>query len=214
MSLPDKTEDLEETNIVYIKSESQNISHILTLHELENYYKNNALTYAKKIQDFTLEIEQLKSQIAQGLQEKEEEEMQLVFVKNELHHYEKLLQRLNESFSVEVKSMEELHADYKEAVEKEAYKALYLKKKENLKNILDDIEEQENTLLNKELERLNILALLEPKRNKIRSLEELLQTEELNKQHYESTLLHQLTQTHPIEDPKEIVEAVIMDEKI
>ena len=202
------------TDIVHMEAVNTNLPNVLSLHELENNYKNNALTYAKNIQDFSLQIEQCKSQIAQVMQDKEEEEMQVIFVKNELHHYEKLLQRLNESFSIEVKSMEELQSEYKEAVEKQDYEVIYTKKKEHLKNILDDIEEEENILLQKELERLNILLYLEPKRTRLKNLESQLHTLELNKQHYEATLLQQLTQINPIEDIKEIVEAVIMDDKI
>ena len=210
----DENKHMEVTNIVPLETVNTNLADAPSLHALENHYKNNALTYAKNIQDFTLQIEHFKSQIAQAMQEKEEEEVQLIFVKNELHHYEKLLQRLNESFSIEVKSMEELQCEYKEAVEKKAYEVICSKKKELLQNILDDIEEQENTLLQKELERLNILSSLEPKRTKLKSLENHLHTLELNKQHYESTLLEELTKTSQVKDTQEIVETVIMEDKI
>ena len=83
----------------------------------------------------------------------------------------------------------------------------------------EKIEELELIYLSHELERINALAILEPKRRYIDTLKENVKELELEKEHFASTKLHQLPQMGLAnnvvtnENTEEIVDTSILEKE-
>ena len=108
---------------------------------------------------------------------------------------------------------------YKEFVDEEGYTKLLTQKRRELHKVQEKIEELELAYLSHELERINTLAILEPKRRYIDTLKENVKELELEKEHFASTKLHQLPQMGLAgnkvtnENSEEIVETSILEKE-
>jgi len=127
---------------------------MMAIRKIENYYRQGIIDYEEGVHRYVLEIEKLKSQInAQAKNNKKEEEALLV-LQSQIASEERLLERLNEQFSQKAKSIEELKIEYRDMIDGAEYNKVLTRKKKELFEVLDEIEELEMTLLGKELERV------------------------------------------------------------
>ena len=162
--------------------------------KLTQHYQDATLKYTQGIQNYNLEIEQMKNRIAEALKEKKEDEEIFSKIENEVNYYARSVRESNDIFHQDIDALEALEKEYKEVMELSTHRRIVTKKKHALKKLLDKIEEHEETLLSQELERLNILEKLTPKRKHVEHLQTQLKTLELEKTHYESTKLQQVIQ--------------------
>jgi len=130
---------------------------MMAIRKTEHYYKQGIIDYAEGVHRYVLEIEKLKSQINAQAKNNEKEEQALLVLQSQIASEERLLERLNEQFSQKAKSIEELKIEYRDMIDGAEYNKLLSRKKKELFEVLDEIEELEITLLGKELERVNLL---------------------------------------------------------
>ena len=162
--------------------------------EIDNYYKQGAMLYAEGVSRYNTEIEKLLNRIEKAVNDKQKEETTLLALEQELAIDHRVLEQLQDEFMQKLHSIEELNTEYKELVDEAGYTRLLTQKRRELHKVQDKIEDLEITYLNHELERINALAILEPKRRYIDTLKENVKELELEKEHFASTKLHQLPQ--------------------
>lgn len=183
--------------------------------ELEMHYKKGTLLYAERLQEYRTQIESIKHHIKTQTIALSPEKEQLKNIEHSLMYEIRTLENLHEDFSKHIDSIEELQNEYKEMIERVEYTKILKRKKRELMKIEDEIEGIEASLLASELERLNVLSLLRPKEKAIEDLELRLKQMELEKIHFESTQLHQLTQlSRNYEKENTIVEIELHEEKL
>jgi hypothetical protein len=89
--------------------------------------------------------------------------------------------------------IEEFKVEFEETIEKAEYDKLHKRKLKDMIQLEDEIEEVEQTLLEKELDRLNILSDLEPFNATLEEMRAKLLALELEKEHFESLQIHNLS---------------------
>jgi chromosome segregation ATPase len=174
------------------KTATNEISIPNIINEIDNYYKQGTLAYAEGVSRYKVEITKLLNHIEKLIAAKSKEENALKELEQELAINTRLLERIQDDFIQKVNSIEELNTEYKNVVKVSDYKKLLKRKTKELYKVQDEIEELELTYLNCELERINHLEVLEPKRREIEILKESKKELELEKEHFTSTKLHQL----------------------
>jgi len=213
--MKDKKEDISENlqkALVHTVSKDTNIPAIIN--ELDNYYKQGTLAYAEGISRYKIKIEKLSNSIEKAVNEKKEEETALLAAEQELAIDTRLLDRLQNDFIRKLQSIEELNTEYKDVLDEAGYIKLLTGKTKELHKVQDETEELELTYLKHELERINCLETLEPKRREIDMLKESVKELELEKEHFASTKLHQLPQmglAHNNENDDELVDTDILE---
>jgi len=213
--MKDKKEELSENiqkALVQTVPNGTNIPAIIN--EIDNYYKQGTLAYAEGISRYKIEIEKLLNNIEKAVNEKKKEETALLAAEQELAIDSRLLERLQDDFMRKLHSIEELNTEYKDVLDEAEYTKLLTGKTKELQKVQDAIEELELTYLSHELERINCLEILEPKRREIDTLKERVKELELEKEHFASTKLHQLPQmgvAHNNENDEELVDADIFE---
>ncbi len=173
----------------------------LIAREIEDRYKEGVFAYIDAVANYTEEIEKLKHKILLQTQLNSEDEAALQKFQNEIFFEERTLERLNEQFAQKAISMEEFKTQYSTFMEEGARRQILSTKEKEILALNDEIEEFEMKLLAQELERLNLLETLEPKRQVLLGLEEALEALEWKKKHFEST---QLQQIHALPSVKEV----------
>jgi len=158
------------------------------LREIQNHYVQSTQAYVEELGNYTLEIKKLTTQI-EALKIEEQKNITLLRpIEDEIYYCLRELDKLNEMFAQHI-----LH-------------------KKELLHLLDEIEEYETTVLEQELQRLNILSLLEPIQHQIVQLK--IQRKECvdKKEQYETTKISQIAMFRtPIEDEKEVVDIDIIE---
>lgn len=214
ISEENKSDNAQETAKTYslTKQTEPSVNSYALITKIENHFKQGILAYAKGIRRYTLEIEKLKAQIETEKRNINTEEEVLVVLEREVGYDEKLLQKHNETFSLKINSLQELNSEYKDMLDEAEHTRLFKRKKDELQELLDEIDELETTLLHAELEHINLLLKLEPKRNFIAELQRELRELELEKDHFESTKLHQIPLIPQKQTPKdEPVDTEVME---
>jgi len=215
--MKDKKENLSENiqkALVHTVSNGTSIPAIIN--EIDSYYKQGTLAYAEGISRYKVEIEKLLNSIEKAVNDKQKEETALFAAEQELAIDTRLLERLQDDFMKKLHSIEELNTEYKDVLDEEEYKKLLTGKTKELHKVQNEIEELELTYLNHELERINCLEILEPKRREIDILKESLKELELEKEHFASTKLHQLPQMglSNNENDDELVDTDIVEKEV
>lgn len=160
--------------------------------EMEKRYTQGTLAYTESLHRYTIEIEKLKAQIKTSIAEKAAEEKSLTKIEHENLYNEKLLDRLSDQFCKKAESIEELNDEYSSIIDTKEYTKILLRKKKDITALQDEIDEIETSLLDRELERLNLLEKLEPKRMAIAQMEAEITQLELEKEHFGLTKLQQI----------------------
>jgi len=186
-----------DENIDYIPVTTHNTtitsaSHAVVM--LTQHYQDATLKYTEGIQNYNLKIEQIKHEIKEAKKEKKKDEDNFVKIENEVNYYARSLRESNDAFHQDIDVLVALEKEYKDAMDSSSHRRIVNKKKQALKKSLEKIEEQEERLLSQELERLNILEILTPKRAYVKEQQRQLKTLEIEKIHYESTKLQQVIQ--------------------
>jgi len=171
--------------------------------EIEKHYRDGIIAYAEGMSRYVLETSKLKANISTEKKLIEKDEAALLLIERQVGYDEKLLQKYNNNFSKKIHSIQELNREYKEMLDNEEYLKLDKRKLHELQEILDEIEELEMTVLLRELDRVNLLLKLEPKRRVILTLERELQELKLDKAYFESTKLQQIALISNKEKPKD-----------
>jgi hypothetical protein len=199
--------ELEENSQVTLvektKNESQNRVSVHAVREIENYYREGIIAYAEGLSRYGLEISKLKANISTEIKLIENDEATLEILERTVGYDEKLLQKYNDDFSQKIHSIQELDREYKDMLDNKEYKKLETRKKHELQEILDETEELEMTLLQHELERLNIFIKLKPKKRLIMELKSELSELHLDKEYFESTKLYQIPRRVKKKESKE-----------
>ena len=165
---------------------------VVAVREIENHYREGIIAYTEGLSRYVLEISKLKANISTEKKLIEKDEAVLLVLERGVGYDEKLLDKNNDTFSQKIHSLQELDREYKDMLENKEYQKLDTRKKHELQEILDEIEGLEMTLLQRELERLNMLIKLEPKRRLIRELKGELTELRLDKEYFEATKIHQI----------------------
>ncbi|CAA6820047.1 MAG: Unknown protein [uncultured Sulfurovum sp.] len=185
----------------------------LLAQKIDNTYREGLSIYTDTIANYTLEIEEIKSQINIEKELKEPTETKLRAIQKEKDHEERFLQKLNEVFTQKVHSIDELKTQYVDLMDDSSYSKILKQKENELKLALDELEEVELTLLQQELECINLQTALAPKQQSIIQLEEKLKKIELKKEYYALKNLQQLPQL-ALETNDEITTEVIEKEEV
>lgn len=207
-----KSDTVEETAKTYslTKQAEESVKNYDVTTEIENHFRQGILAYAEGIRRYTLEIQKLKAQIDAEKKNIEKDEEVLLVLKREVGYDEKLLQKHNETFSLKINSLQELNSEYKDMLDEAEHTKIFKRKKDELQELQDEIDELEMTLLDAELEHINLLLKLEPKRNFIAELQGELKELELEKDHFESTKLHQI----PLISQKQTLKGELVDTEV
>jgi len=183
------------------------------INEIDNYYKQGTIAYAEGISRYNVEIEKLLNHMEKAVNDKQKEEKILLVFEQELAIDNRVLEQLQDEFMQKLHSIEELDTEYKELIDEAGYAKLLLQKRREVYKIEEKIEALEITYLSHELERINTLSILEPKRQTIDAIKENIKELELEKEHFASTKLHQLPQLGLVnnENTEEIVDTSILE---
>ncbi len=217
MMKDNKEEISENIQKALIETVSKGTSIPAIINEIDNYYKQGILVYAEGISRYKIEIEKLLNSIEKIVYDKEKEETLLLAVEQELAIETRLLERLQDDFMKKLHAIEELNTEYKDVLGKAKYTKRLKVKTRELHKVEDEIEELELIHLTHELERINCLEVLEPKRQEIDTLKENVKELELEKEHFTLTKLHQLPQmgisnnTSNNENDDEVVDTDIVE---
>ena len=202
----------ESQNIIQVKpNATQQVT--AAIREVEAQYTKGTQVYAERLRHYTLEINRLKAEV-QVLQDDTQEELALLKpIEDSILYSTRLLERLNEAFTQKITLIDTLKDEYENVVDKQTQNTIVDKQKKELYKILDEIEEQESQLLEDELQKLNILAILEPKQREIKELQKQINTLMLDKEHYETSKIMQIpTLSMSIEDEEEVVDIDVIEE--
>jgi len=180
MNLPEKIDAHDSPKLDFIGK----------IQEIDTRYKENMSLYKEGISKLNLQIEIVKNKIATKKETLLVDEQAVNALETSLTYEEHFIDKLNVKFTQKIDSLYELQNEYKASMEKEQYEKLLTQKEHELQELLSEIEEQELTLLNMELERINQVNLLAPKLALVKELEEELKNLELEKTYFESSQLN------------------------
>lgn len=155
------------------------------LTEIDRRYKQGVLEYKENIQSYGIKIEKLNNKIALARESHDKEEKNLLMIEHELLFESRSYRKLQVKFDGYINSIEELQNEYKDVLDEGRYQSTLKQKERKVLELLDDLEVSELTLLNKELLRLNILEIFEPKEELLNSLEKALKELEREKAYFE-----------------------------
>jgi len=199
-----KIENME----LQLKENSMKMDFISKIQEIDSIYQQGASEYTGTIQQYNLEIEQLKSEINLKNSKNKKEEKELLDVENELNYTSRQFEALHNKFNQKLHSINELSTEYKEVLGEVKYKETLERKERELFKLVDEIEELELTFLKHELQRINIASILSKKQKIVEELELELKDIELKKSYFESIGLKKVT---PLQLENSIVETEVLD---
>ena len=182
------TKELELTNRV--NEYGLKLELIDKIHELDGRYKEGIQAYTQQIQNYNIEIKTLKKKLESEERLLLNKERTIFVIESSIKSEESSLEKLHFKFEKRVDSLYALQNEYKSILDTKQYEESRVRKEQDIEEVLLDLEELELSLLNKELERLNLLALLEPKRKELKELKSELERLELKKEYFESTALY------------------------
>ena len=211
-------EGLNEEQLLPLKSSFVSNSEQFTskigkkFQELEAFFHASTKSYQEEIQSFNQQIGLLKDEISLLKKKNSLEEEELYRVTLKLKEEIGSLEQFNQEFNEKIRSIEELKHEYKEMMDERVHKILFGRKKREILEIVDKIEELELTILNSELRRINLFENVEPKQVAIMELEKNLKELKLKKEHFELTGLEKKSFIRDTNSMlQEVVETEIME---
>ncbi len=174
------------------------------------------MEYAEYIQKCNLEISKVEDMIDRENQKNQKDQLELRSTEDDINYKKRKLEDLDSKFSHKIKSIEELKRENKRGAYKEnKYTEIFAIKIDELKELIDDIEDEEASLLNMEKYRLETVEKLEPKLNYIEELEITVKQWKLTKNYYESTGLHSVANLQiENQDTKAINDVNVIDTSV
>ncbi len=173
----------------------------MALSTLDTLYKENINSYAQELHEYTRKIENVKGRIKLLIKEKEPHEKRLLLIQKEIDYELRLLERLTEEWSqksIVICELEKELSQLDHSVQKR--KDILKNRNVTLEKLSLEIEDIELSLLEHELEKQNLLLIIEPIEREINTLTQTKKELESQKHYMESSHLHHLTpslQTSP-----------------
>jgi len=155
------------------------------------------LDYANRLKEYGIKISKIKNNIKIQSQKVQEYINKLEDIQKDIEYETRLLKRLNETFLKKAEMVEEFRLEFKRSVDSEEFDKVYKRKLQDMVLLIDEIEELEHTLLEKELTRLNTISEMEPHKQVLESMEQELLSLELEKDKHESLQVHNLSSIEP-----------------
>jgi chromosome segregation ATPase len=160
------------------------------LSTMQRHYQENIAAFAETMHELSMRIDECKSDIEKLKREIAPHETELERFHADVAAQTALLENLNERYIRKCSVLEEFE---KELARSKNTEALALQHRyDELEELLEEIEALEITLLQKELERQNIILRIEPQRQRIIALENEIGKLEAQKRYIESAKLHDL----------------------
>jgi len=166
----------------------------LALSTLETLYKENIHSYAQELHTYTRKIEDAYNQLDLLYRKKEPHANDLLSVEKDVDYELRLLEKLTEEWCQQSVVINELESEltHLEHTSKERNKILK-NRNESLGKLHVEIEDIELSLLEHELQKQNILLIIEPIEREIITLEQSIKALESEKRYMEASHLHQLS---------------------
>jgi chromosome segregation ATPase len=181
----------------------------LNTNELTALYQDRFAAYSKELHQLSAKIQQLQKEIRILVDAKSQEELAFSTLEREVEAELKILTRLNEQYLKKAEVIIELRRLTQES------NAVIEARVQMIDELLEEIEEVELLLLQKELECQNRRLELAPKREAIVHLEHQINTLEAQKQYLESAGVHHITHptlpTHSTNQEENFIETEIED---
>ena len=186
------------------------------LKEIDSFYKEGILSYKEQIHEYNIRIERFNSKIKIIKKSCQKEEKIILDFEDNIKFTLKSLETFHHKFVEKIKSIEELEDEYKLSLDEHIYKGMLTRKTKELYALLDEIEDAELSLLNFELQKMNVQAILEPKHNEIEILENEIKEIEFQKKYFEGSALEKISQFQIEKTDKReldtIVDTTVLDE--
>lgn len=164
--------------------------------EIDDLYQKGVIEYSESINRYNVELEKLRNEITITQEKSKKSENTLGNIEKSIEYQEQSLVALHQKFVQKTNSILELKTEYKDALDAQLYNATIKRKERDIFELIDEIEEMELSFLNKELQRINLEELLEPKRSLLEELNRNLKELELEKSYFESTGLQRLSRSN------------------
>lgn len=190
---------IDTTNSEISTQAHNNSEHIkaqvtLALSALDSLYKKNISDYAQKVHESTLKIDNARNRLEQLNKAKKPHEETLSSCQIELDYTLRLLERLSEEWCQKSLVIVELENEFSTLDYSEEERKKRVEPRQNtVKKVAFEIENIELSLLEHELEKQNILILIEPIEREITLLERTLRELESEKRYIEASYLHHLS---------------------
>ena len=187
-------EEQQELSTNQISIEDSKSQVITALSMLDNIYKENITAYAQKLHECTYKIEQINNQIEPLYKELEPHKKSLEKIEKDIEYGVRTLEKLTEKWCQKSMVIDEIDDELNNLKHNSNEREQILKHRNiALKEIDFEIEETELLLLKNELEKQNILLLIEPIEQNIVELKHAIKEQEAKKRYIESSQLHNLS---------------------
>ena len=167
----------------------------MALSALDGHYKENIAAYADALHACVQEIEEARSDLAHLEASCVPHRTALERVEKEVDHAVRMLEYLNEQWIQKALVLSELESELTHlSYAPSEGDAMIERRQQELKRDLEEIENLELTLLQHELDKQNLLLVIEPIERKIAAVQKRITSLEAKKRYIESAHLHRITQ--------------------
>jgi chromosome segregation ATPase len=166
----------------------------LALSTLDRLYKKNISSYAQELHECTRKIEDAHNRLEYLNKEKEPHTNALLSTEKEVDYALRLLEKLTEEWNQKSVVISEIESELTQLDHSSQERKKILKNRnEILGKLYLEIEDLELSLLEHELQKQNILLIIEPIEREIITLEQSIRELESEKRYIESSHLHHLS---------------------
>ena len=175
-------------------AEQMKVQVAVALSTLDNLYKENINSYAQELHACTRKIENAQAQLEQLLNEKKPHTLACATVQKEIDYELRLLERLSQEWNQQSMVVYALESELSQLNHSaEERKQILKSRSETLEKLQSEIDDIELTLLEHELQKQNVLLIVEPIERHIVTLQQSIKELESEKRYIESSHLHQLS---------------------
>lgn len=187
--------DLSEKSDVSIREENRSqiaLQVTAALATLDRRYRENIADYARTIHELTHEIEKQRIALKHLYEERKPYAEKIESLESETEASVKMLEYLTQEWIEEKRIVSALESELKALAKAHERKKILAGRNETLQRLSKKIEETEESLLEFELEKENLLLRIEPLNQKIKSAEKSLEELESAKRSIEASRLHDI----------------------
>jgi len=160
--------------------------------EAKRIVLDNIVSFADKKAKLDEAIKNISYDIGGKRKELQPLEMELNTIKTEIKSLKDSYDDLGRRFEIVIKTMSELKYEYKHDLDPEKYNEKYQRKEREIKELINDITNQERQLLEKEKERLIKVEIIEPISTELKKIKKLKVLLENNREKILTTELHKI----------------------
>jgi predicted ribosome quality control (RQC) complex YloA/Tae2 family protein len=186
------------------------VTHALST--IDQYYQQEIASFKESLQAHQLEIEKCKNHLELLEKESQEDEKALEGIARDIEYEMRHFEERHSLFLQKGQLLREFY-DAFEGVEGESHQKVFHQKEQELCYLLDELHTQEQSLLEKELARQNLLQKLNPIRTQINQLHYQLKNLEEEKKYLQTMKLSPLASQQPLtlsqKPSEEVIEAEI-----